>query len=274
MLDNGEPRNKVTRETHGFLTRDGVSPAEFRRLAHEQMNAYPSVQLHTDTAERITGSDGQFHIQTARGGSFRAKKLLFAAGKKDVLPNIRGLKDVYGKSAFICPYCDGWELRDQPIAIIANGSSAFHSARTLSGWSKQIAVCTNGPSGLAPMQQHELLAHRIPVYDTAIRQIESSGGIVQRIWFDNGASIRCRGIFFAPRLVPGSPMPEALGCRLTPEGTLIVDDNGQTSVPGIFSAGDQAAETYMAVFAAAMGSLAAVSINRELLAEAWAQHSD
>jgi thioredoxin reductase len=108
VIDEGRPRNAVTREAHGFLTRDGISPSDFRRIAKEEISAYTSVSFVEDTAESITGSNGHFQISTAQGNAITGKKLLFAVGMKDRPLDIPGLAEVYGRSAFVCPYCDGW----------------------------------------------------------------------------------------------------------------------------------------------------------------------
>ncbi|MFS0838868.1 NAD(P)/FAD-dependent oxidoreductase [Paenibacillus sp. 1P03SA] len=269
VIDEERPRNRVTRESHGFLTRDGISPAEFRRIAREQIGAYPSVSFAADAAEAVTGSDGNFQITTRQGKVYRCKKLLFATGKKDLPVDINGLADVYGKSAFVCPYCDGWELRDQPLVLIVKGGAAMHSARTISGWSARTTICTNGPDELTEEQREELKAHHVPVYDSPIVRIESSGGMVERVVLQDGSAISCKGIFFAPKLAAGSELPREIGCRMTEGGTVAADPFGKTNVPGVFSAGDSATEMYQVVTAASLGSLAAVGINTELLAEAW-----
>lgn len=121
VIDAGRPRNAVTREAHGFLTRDGIAPFELRRIAIEQLGAYPSVSHLEDTVVSVTGEDGAFLLETASGLKISSRKLLFAAGMKDRRLDIPGLSEVYGKSAFVCPYCDGWELRDQPLAVISRG---------------------------------------------------------------------------------------------------------------------------------------------------------
>ena len=135
VIDEGRPRNRVTRESHGFLTRDGVSPSEFRRIARDQIGAYPSVRFVEEAAAQVAGSDGDFRVTTAQGRTYRCRKLLFATGMKDLPLDIAGLSDVYGKSAFVCPYCDGWELREQPLVLIQKGARALHAAKTLAGWS-------------------------------------------------------------------------------------------------------------------------------------------
>lgn len=273
VIDEGRPRNRVTRESHGFLTRDGIDPSEFRRIAKEQIGAYPSVRFVADAAAAIKGTDGDFQITTAQGATYRSKKLLFAVGMKDLPLDIDGLAEVYGKSAFVCPYCDGWELRDQPLVLIVKGARALHSAKTLSGWTSRFTICTNGPDEWTDEQREELKRHNVPVFDSPIRRIESNDGMVQRVVLQDGTPIPCTGIFFAPKLVTGSDLPQALGCRVSEAGTVLVDGFGKTNVPGIYSAGDAASEAYQAIAAASLGALAGVGINNELLAEAWNKRS-
>lgn len=270
VIDEGLPRNRVTHESHGFLTRDSIKPDEFRRIAVEQIRAYPSVQFAADTAVEITGADGDFQIRTERGTVYRVKKLLFAVGKKDQLPAIEGLKEVYGQSAFVCPYCDGWEMQDRELAVIAKGPGALHFAKTISGWSHRLTVLTDDPDELTDAQRDELARRGIPVIDTPIQRIVSSEGKVSRIELQDGAAVACTGVFFAPTLVPGSKLPESIGCEAGPTGTVLtVDTFGKTSVPGVFSAGDIATEMYQLINAASMGAMAGVGINSELLAQAW-----
>lgn len=269
VIDEGRPRNRVTRESHGFLTRDGITPGEFRHIAREQISAYPSVHFVEDTAVTITGHDGNFLITTAQGTTYQSKKLLFAVGMKDLPLPVNGLEEVYGKSAFVCPYCDGWELRDQPLVLIANGEKALHLAKMLSGWTNQYTICTNGPDEFTEEQRLELLQHRVPVFDSPIERIVSADGMVQHVELTDGNSISCKGIFFAPKLVAGSDLPQALGCQVTEAGTVIVDSFGKTSVSGVYSAGDAASTHYQVITAAALGSAAGMSINNELLVEKW-----
>lgn len=269
VIDEGRPRNKVTRETHGFLTRDGISPSEFRRIAQEQISVYPSVRFVEDTAAAVTGVDGDFQITTGQGTIYRSKKLLFAVGKKDSPLDISGLADVYGKSAFVCPYCDGWELRDQPLVVISNGAGAFHFAKLIAGWSERYTICTNGPDEWTEEQREELKQHNIPVFNAPIESIESSDGMVEQVVLEDGTRIPCTGIFFAPKLMSGSDLPASIGCEFNEAGSIVVDAYGKTSVPGVYSAGDAATEMYQAIAAASSGSIAAAGLNGELLAERW-----
>ncbi|MEK3904631.1 NAD(P)/FAD-dependent oxidoreductase [Paenibacillus sp. FSL R7-0179] len=269
VIDAGQPRNAVTREAHGFLTRDGIGPFELRRIAIEQLRAYPSVSHIEDTITSVTGEDGAFLLETASGLKITSKKLLFAAGMKDRRLDIPGLAEVYGKSAFVCPYCDGWELRDQPLVVISRGAALMHLAPLLYGWTKQFAVCTNGPDELTEAEREELRAHDIPLYDAPIREISSIEGMVNHVKLMDGTEIPCTGIFFRPELAPGTDLPQTLGCRISEQGILEVGESGQTSVPGIYAAGDAATMMHQSIAAAASGALAAAAVNGELNREAW-----
>lgn len=268
VIDDLQPRNIVTRETHGFLTRDGASPREFRKAAHKELAAYPSVNRASDTASAVTGKDGAFEITTVSGAVYSCKKLLFAVGKKDLPLSINGLAEVYGKSAFVCPYCDGWELRDKKLILLVNGTHALHLAKVISGWTKDYSICTNGPAELSDEERGELSRHGVLVHEAAIETIESEEGMVQQVLLEDGARLACDGIF-APKLTRGSDLPQALGCEMNEAGSVLTDDYGKTNIPGVFSAGDAASEKYQAIAAAASGALTAIMINSELNGEAW-----
>ncbi|MBM7566616.1 NAD(P)/FAD-dependent oxidoreductase [Paenibacillus sacheonensis] len=269
VIDEGKPRNRVTGEMHGFLTRDPIAPSEFRRIAREQILAYPTVSFVADTAVSIAGTDGDFRITTAGGESYRSRKLLFAAGMKDLPLTIEGLADVYGKSAFVCPYCDGWEHRDQPLVVISSGADALHMAKLIAGWTNRFTICTNGSGDMTEAHREELSQRGIPVFDAPIRSVDSEGGIVHQVVLTDGTTVPCTGIFFRTTLVPGSDLPRAIGCEIAEAGTVVVDPFGKTNVPGVFSAGDAATRMHQAIAAASLGSMAAAAINGELSEEAW-----
>jgi len=269
VIDEGHPRNAVTREAHGFLTRDGISPSEFRRIAKDQLRVYPSVSQAEDTVVSISGEDGYFLLETATGMKIASKKLLFAVGMKDRKLGIPGLAEVYGKSAFVCPYCDGWELRDEPLVVISRGAALMHFAPLLSGWTKRFVVCTNGPDELSEAERDELRDHHIPLFDTPIRTILSSEGMVNHVVLEDGTEIPCTGIFFKSELVTGTDLPQTLGCRISDTGVIAIDEFGKSSVPGVYAAGDASSLMHQSIAAAASGAIAAAAINGELNQEAW-----
>lgn len=274
LIDEGRPRNAVTREVHGFLTRDGIKPSEFRRIAKEEIGAYPSVSFYSDTAVSISGADNRFEIVTADGKRLLSKKILLAVGMKDRPLDIPGLTEVYGTSAFVCPYCDGWELRDQPLVIITKGAALMHFAPLLSGWTKSFAVCTNGPDELTDPEREELRRNQVPLFDSPIKKIDSSDGMVRQVVLEDGTTVACRGIFFKPELVTGSELPGTIGCQMTETGAVVVDEFGKTNIPGVYSAGDAASPLHQAMAAASMGAFIAAVINNELNAEAWRSSLD
>ncbi|RAV20816.1 NAD(P)/FAD-dependent oxidoreductase [Paenibacillus contaminans] len=268
VIDEGRPRNAVTREAHGFITRDGISPSDFRRIAKEEISAYPSVSFVEDTAESITGSNGHFQISTEQGHAITSKKLLFAVGMKDRPLDIPGLAEVYGRSAFVCPYCDGWELRDEPLVIINKGPELVHFAPLISGWTDRFTFCTNGPDELTDTER-EAIRQKAPIFESPIRHIDSKDGIVREVILEDGTTIPCRGIFFKPDLVMGSDLPRAVGCHISETGNVVVDTYGKTNVPGVYSAGDMTSRLHQSIVAASNGAVAAAAMNNELNAEAW-----
>ena len=160
VFDDNQPRNAVTQESHGFLTRDGVKPDEFRTLAHQDISKYPSVEIQHVRVTAIRHADASFEITTEKGDLLSAKTVLLATGLKELLPTIDGLHDYYGKSVFCCPYCDGWELRERPLVVISEGPHTFNLVKVVWNWSHDLLLCTNG---------HQLLTRELltPVYNCA-----------------------------------------------------------------------------------------------------------
>ncbi len=156
LFDDNLPRNRVTHASHGFLTRDGVTPAEFRRIAYEEVLHYPSVERHSVKVTDVRKLDSGFLVTAENGETVRSRKLLITAGLKEELPPILGLKELYGKSVFHCPYCDGWELRDQPLIVVIDHPRAYHMAKLIYQWSRDLVVCTNGRKVLTWEQNHAL----------------------------------------------------------------------------------------------------------------------
>ncbi|MEF2968668.1 NAD(P)/FAD-dependent oxidoreductase [Paenibacillus sp. M1] len=272
VIDEEMPRNQVTRESHGFLTRDGIKPSEFRRIAKEQILKYPSVAFQSAVVASVTGGDGDFLLWLEGSeAAVRSRKLLFATGMKDVLPDIEGLSDVYGTSAFVCPFCDGWELRDRRIGVIALNDSSMHFAKMISGWTKHLTLLTNA-SMLNDEQRAELSTRGIPVIEESIQRIESQQGYVSRIAFNDGRSIDCDGIFFVPTLVQSTNIPEIMGCNMSNNGSVMkvdTDPMGRTNVPGVYSAGDASGSPFQLIAAASSGATAAAAIQMDLLDEEW-----
>lgn len=267
ICDAGHPRNALSRGLHGYLTREGIEPAEFLRLGREQLRPYETVKLRnvvvTD-ARRL--ADG-FEIALSSGERLSSRKLLLATGVVDDLPEIDGLAAFYGSSVFHCPYCDGWELRDQTLAVYGRGENGAGLALELTLWSRDLVLCTDGPSQLSEEELQRLRRHNIPIREDKIARLEGSNGTLKNIVFANGESLAVRGMFFSTGQRQGSDLPKKLGCELTEQGCVHTGDYEMTNVPGLYVAGDASRLVQFVIVAASEGAQAAVAINKELLQE-------
>lgn len=270
LLDNSRPRNGVTHASHGFITRDGVKPAEFRRIAYEEVLRYPSVHHWQSEVTDIQRTDGGFSLRTFAGEQLHARKLILAVGLKEELPNIEGIREYYGKSLFNCPFCDGWELRDQPLVVISDVPAIIHKVKLLLNWSQDIVVCTNGSNILNNEERQQMAVRGIKVVDTPVTALSGSEGQLERVHFEDGTHIERSGGFIDPLQIPNACFHETLGYETTPNGGIAADEMGRTTVPGIFAAGDSAyVMPSQLVFAAASGSKAAIAVMAELTEEIW-----
>ena len=265
VFDDNQPRNAVTQESHGFLTRDGVKPHEFRALAHQEIGKYPSVDIQHVRVTGIGHADDAFDITTEQGDLFSAKMVLLATGLKELLPPIEGLRDYYGKSVFCCPYCDGWELRDRPLVVISEGPQTFHLVKVVWNWSHDLLVCTNGHQVLDSEQQATLRQKGIAVVEDRITALVGKQGQLERMVFATQEERARGGGFVAPQLLQASPFGEELGCEMNVMGGIVTDSFGRTTIPGVYAAGDASVVIpAQLIIAAAEGSRAAAGVNTDL----------
>ncbi|MEC0172370.1 NAD(P)/FAD-dependent oxidoreductase [Paenibacillus graminis] len=271
VFDDNQPRNAVTHASHGFITRDGVTPAEFRRIAYEEVLRYPSVARQPFQVTDVCRDGNEFSIATENGGSVTARKLLIATGLREIMPDIPGLSEHYGRSLFNCPYCDGWELRDQPLIVVSGQPGVFHMTKILYNWSKDLIVATGGADVLT-IEQRELLESRnIRIIEQPVAAFIGSGGKLRQVEFADGTHFERTGGFVAPRLQPKADFQAQLGYDVTESGGIAANEMGQSSVPGIYAAGDASyVMPSQLIYAAAQGSKAAMSINMELTEEEFA----
>ncbi len=267
LCDNGRPRNYASHRLDGFLTRDGIDPKEIRRLGREQLARYDTVQvLEADVVDAGT-TDGGFKVTLADFRTFRARKLLIATGMVDNLPPIHGFEDFYGSSAFHCPYCDGYEVREQPIAIYGKGDGGRGLALELTAWSDDVVLCTDGPSQLPSHQIAHFARNGIPVREEPITALEGEDGILQRVRFADGSALERRALFFICGERQHSDLAQKLGCAFSNKNAVETGRFEKTDLPGLYVAGDCAKSVQLAIIAAAHGAEAAFAINTELLRE-------
>lgn len=267
ILDSGQPCNWQTPHSHNLLTQDGATPAHLAATARTQVLAYPTVTLRAGTVTAVTGVSPAFEVQTAAGETIRAKKILFATGIRDVLPAIPGFAESWGISVIHCPYCHGYEYRAQPTGILVNGAMALDFGRLIRNWTKDLTIFTNGAPTFSPEHHQQLAALGIGVVSTQIKQIVHQQGVIQHLLFMDGTQHPLTALYARVPFEQHCPAPQALGCTLTETGHLAASEFRQTSVPGVYAAGDNSSLLRSVAGSIAMGNVAGAFINHELLAE-------
>jgi thioredoxin reductase len=270
VLDDDKPRNGASRALHGYLTRDGIPPSEFRRIAREQIAAYDSVHFQRATVTHAQRLSSGFQVTTRDGASLQSAKLLIACGVVDWVPEIPGCRELYGLSVFHCPYCDGWEVRDQPLVAYGKGDrKGAGLALELLAWSSDVVLCTDGECELSPDWKERLARHGIPVREERIRALHKpSGGGGVDIEFADGSRLSRRALFFNTGREQASPLAQQLGCEACEGPGCTVENPFQsTNVPGLYVAGDASRDVLQVVVAAAEGAAAAMGMNNELVKE-------
>jgi thioredoxin reductase len=271
VCDAGEPRNVRSTGLHNYLTRDGIRPTEFLRLAQEEVERYPSVELRRVEVLDATRSPEGFRIVCADGTQVAARKLLLATGVVDELPDIEGLSALYGTSVHHCPYCDAWEWRDQSIGIYGRGEEGLSLALGLSVWSDDLVLCTDGPSGLSDSELSQLSREGIGLREERIVRLEGRQGKLERVVFAESEPLPRRALFVCVGQHQGSGLAGKLGCRFTSKGAVATGTCEATDVPGLYVAGDSSKEAQFVVVAAAEGAEAGMAINKALLKEDLSQ---
>ena len=273
VFDDGKPRNAASRALHGFFTRDGMPPSELRRIGREQLAQYESVRLIDASAIGAARSASGFSVTTSDGEKYFARKLLLAAGVVDAVPQIEGFRELYGLGVFHCPYCDGWEVRDQPLAVYGRGDHKGGGlALELTAWSADVVLCTDGPSELTDAFADRLGRYGIAVREERILRLAPKGGSTDgslfEIVFESGASLPRRAIFFNTGRRQSTNLAERLGCEMFDEAGCKMENRFEASnVPGLYVAGDASRDVLQAVVAAAEGAEAAIAINTALIKE-------
>lgn len=267
VCDAGRPRNAASHGLHGFITRDGTCPAEFLELARQDIAQYETVEVRRVEVTGATRSDNSFELTLGNGDSVRSRKLLLATGVVDELPEVDGLRELYGRSVFHCPYCDGWEVSDQPIAVYGKGEKGFGLSLELTLWSRDLVLCTDGPSGLTSEQKQRLAQHNIVLREDRLQRLEGRDGLLERITFVNGDTLARRAMFFSTGQHPASDLAKQLGCEFTEQGCVATGEYEATTVRGVYAAGDASRMVQFVIVAAAEGAQAAVAINKELMKE-------
>jgi thioredoxin reductase len=267
ICDTGTPRSWASKAQHGFLTRDGIPPDQFRRFGRVELRRYRGVQFVRAEVVSARRALGGFRLRTDDGVSISCRKLLIATGVFDRLPPIPGVAAYFGNSVFQCPYCDGWEFRDTPVAVYGRGRRGYEMSRALTAWTRDIVLCTDGPARLTAEQRQALKENDIRIREERITGLAGSDGKMRAIEFKGGAMLARRALFFDTPVVEQSRLARSIGCEFDKRGGVKCGRYESTSVPGVFVAGNIIKDVQLAIVAAAEGAKAAFGINKALTRE-------
>ena len=268
LCDTGKPRNAASHEMHGYLTRDGIPPAEFLAIGRAELTRYDTVESRAvEVTDAACTATGPFVVTLASGESVRSRKLLIATGVVDNVPEVDGFRALYGRSAFHCPYCDGWEVRDQPIAIYGRGARGVGLSLELTAWSRDLVLCTDGPADIDDKDRARLARNGITAREDRIARFEGHDGILNHVVFENGERLARRALFFTEGQSQRSDLSVRLGCDVSEKGTVRTGKYETTHIKGLYVAGDASRAVQWVIVAAAEGAEAAFAINTDLIAE-------
>jgi thioredoxin reductase len=274
LCDAGAPRNTGTRGVHGFLSRDGTTTAELRRIGREQLRPYDNVELRDTQVWAVRTEPGPvgdgFVISMRDGTEAFGRKLLLATGVVDDLPPIAGLSERWGNSVLPCPYCDGWELRGQRLGVLGRGPDALALTRSLTCWTQHVTLFTNGPTDLTDDEEHSLMCNGVQLAREPVRALTGPGTSLTYVELEGAPPIPCEGLFVSAGQRQKSPLVTALGCTVNASGRVITGEHESTNIPGLYVAGDASGNVELAIVAAAEGAEAAFAINRSLVREDFA----
>lgn len=267
IIDSEKPCNRQTPYSHNFLTQDGKTPKEIATLAKQQVSMYDSVEFFNSLATKASKTENGFEVQTSSGDIFTASKLIFATGIKDEMPNIKGFSKCWGISVLHCPYCHGYEVRNETTGILGNGEYGFEFSKLISNWTKDLTLFTNGKSTLTAEQTATLEKHHIKIVEKQIGELEHINGQLQNIIFKDGSKDNINAIYTRLPFEQHCKIPEQLGCELTEDGYIKIDATHETTINGIFSCGDNVTRMRTVANAVSMGTTTGMMVNKELVEE-------
>lgn len=267
IIDSGLPCNRQTPHSHNFITQDGIKPSEIAQKAKEQVLNYNTVKFHNDFAVRGKKTENGFEITTKTGEMFSSKKLIFATGIKDIMPDIKGFSECWGISVIHCPYCHGYEFRNQKTGIFANGERAFHVTSLVNNLTDDITILTSGKAEFTTEQSAKLNKHNIQIVEREITEIEHENGNIKNVIFKDGSKMNFNAVYASVPFKQHSDIPVDLGCELTEQGYIKVDNFQKTTIKGIFACGDNSTMMRSVAYAVATGNITGSMVNKELTDE-------
>lgn len=267
LFDTATYRNQYSHGVHNYLTRDHVLPNEFLALAQKEVKKYGAKTIRKKVVNARKNDNGDFVVKDEDGSVYQSKKLLIATGLSDNLPDIPGFKELYGKSVFHCPYCDGWEVQNKEVGVYARNKNGYELALALKCWTDRVTLYADGRNRLKPKEVETLTANNVAIVSYPIASLESKGDQLKHIVFKNGDKRPCEALFFVNGFRMQCNLAETFGCDMSKKGVVLTNRYQQTNIEGLYVAGDASKDMHFVVVAAAEGAKAAVIINKELIKE-------
>lgn len=268
VVDAGRPRNRFAHASHGFPGQDGRAPADILRTFRDQVLAYPAATFRQDEALSARREDEEgFVLDLATGGTVHARRLVLATGIVDELPDVPGLGERWGRTVLHCPYCHGYEVGDGRLGVLATSAMSMHQALLLHDWSADITLFTNGAFDPDAEQRDALAARGVRIETRPVEALTGDGLELTGVRLRDGDSVALDALFTASRTRMASPLAEQLGCAFDdgPFGPVIrTDARKETTVPGVYAAGDVARVPHNATWAAADGVTAGIYAHQSL----------
>ncbi len=265
IIDGNEPCNRQSPHSHNFMTQDGKTPTEIVALAKTQALKYPTVSFLEDKVMKTYKEDELFVAETGSGKKYRALKILLATGLTDIVPDVPGFSECWGVSVLHCPYCHGYEVRDEQTAILANGEAAYHTGMLIRNWTKNLTILTNGVSELRHEELEKLKQLGIAIVEKEISGISHRHGSMQQVDFKDGGAFRVSVMYASVPFRQQTDLAEQLGCQIGDHGHINIDPEQRTTVEGVYAAGDNTAQHRAISVASASGTRAGFTINAEFV---------
>ena len=267
IIDNGIPCNRQTPHSHNFITQDGEKPKVIAERAREQVAQYKSIEFLNAKAIKGKKLEGKFEIQTEEGDKIFAKKLIFATGIKDLLPEIKGFTACWGISVIHCPYCHGYEFKGKKTAIMIDNEKAFHIAQLVNNLTDNITILTSGKTYFSDVQLQKLQDNHIEIIDKEVLEIVHHLGNINAVIFTDGSQVPFDAIYASVPFIQHSQIPQELGCELNEQEYIKTDSFQMTNIEGVFACGDNTSPMRSVANAVAAGNLTGAMVNYILTEE-------
>lgn len=267
IIDSGKPCNRQTPHSHNFLTHDGKAPKEISELARRQVEKYETIKFQDDLVVKVNKIPAGFEVRTDSGGVFNAKKIIVATGIKDVYPDIPGFAECWGISVLHCPYCHGYEIKNEVTGIFSNGDMAFEFSKIVFNLTKDLSLFTNGKAEFSQEQLEKLQQNHIAVIEDEIVKIEHENGSIRKVVLKSGKEMPLNALYAKIPFEQNLDIEGDLGCKLTEHRFIEIDHMHKTSVPGVFACGDNTTMMRSVANAVAQGNLTGAIVNKELAEE-------